>query len=68
MDALTKSLKTNNKQNETISTIDYGNTWSFNATESDDKRQEKKIWHKQRVLMMASRVNRSNINEMLMKE
>ena len=48
--------------------IDYGNTWQYNASEEDEKRRQRKVWHKEQALAMAAKVNRNHINEMLLKE
>ena len=48
--------------------LDFTGTWKFNATEDDEKRKAKKVWNKQQALLLASRVDRRTINDLLLKE
>lgn len=48
--------------------IDFNETWKFTASEDDEKRKAKKVWGKQQALLLASKVNRSTINKLLLKE
>ena len=37
-------------------------------SEDDEKRKAKQVWHRQQAIMLASKVNRNAINEMLLKD
>ena len=47
---------------------DFAASWKFVASEDDEKRKAKKVWSKQQALLLASRIDRRTINEMLLKE
>ena len=75
MDFLSRTLKEEGEDatqageaGEAGKNIDFATSWRFNASEDDEKRKMKKVWHRQQVLMLASKVNRRTINEMLLKE
>ena len=42
--------------------------WHYKASEDDENRQAKKIWCKQQALLLASKVDRKTINDLLLKE
>lgn len=67
METLSKELQGNHEEDNHASTIDYG-TWKFKLSEEDEKRKVRQNWHKQQVIMLASKVNRNAVNEMLLKD
>ena len=72
MDELSRTLQDDEKsklQGKNVENpIDFRSTWRFNASEDDEKRKAKKIWCKQQALLLASKVDRKTINELLLKE
>lgn len=67
METLSKELQERGLEDNYASTIDYG-TWNFVATDDDEKRKTKQNWHKKQVIMLASKINRNTVNEMLLKD
>lgn len=74
MEVLSKTLKEASGSKNVASShnaslnIDFEKTWRFNASEEDEKRKARKVWSKQQALLMASKVDRKLVNEMLLKE
>ena len=72
MDILSKTLKEEAWKGDGSkldhSNIDFEQTWRFNASEEDEKQKVKKVYAKQKALIMSSRIDRKTINDMLLKE
>ena len=74
MEVLSKTLKDASGSKTVASShnaslnIEFEKTWHFNASEEDEKRKARKVWSKQQALLMASKVDRKLVNEMLLKE
>lgn len=72
MDILSQTLKkqtlNSNQSKHDHSNIDFSQTWRFNASEEDEKKRAKKVFSKQQTLLMASKIDRTTINHILLKE
>lgn len=71
MDILSATLQSVSRK----SGIDGGNSidfvksgWQYRASDDDEKRAKKKVWNKQQALLLASKVDRKTINDLLLKE
>ena len=66
MDHLSKHLEPAEKKDD--SKINLDKSWMFNPTMDDEYRERKKIDARKEALLLANRVDRSAVNNILLKE